>query len=189
MNRMGSQNAAAKERVMAVGNDARLSMHCQISPEPNFLGRVLRAATKHFRGTVRVQHHNMPASQIVTVISLCRITSALAPILKIAWGTGTVVFVVAGGGHGAILEPAPGGPVAVSKFLKCSLVVGEIACCKDGSRDLFDEFRGRFGAQEISAPGDVPCSDQREFFPTTVHAGLWRALRFRARLLPKSCSS
>src|SRR5208283_475530 len=80
-------------------------------------------------------------------------------------------------------------PVAVSKFLKCSLVVGEIACCKDGSRDLFDEFRGRFGAQEISAPGDVPCSDQREFFPTTVHAGLWRALRFRARLLPKSCSS
>src|SRR5271166_4073880 len=136
MNRMGSQNAAAKERVMAVGEDARRSMHCQVSPEPNFLGRVLRATTKQFRGTVRVQHHNMPAAQIVTVISLRRITSALAPILKIAYGTGTVVFVVAGGGQGAILEPAPGGPVAVLKFPKCPFVVSEIACCKDGSRDL-----------------------------------------------------
>src|SRR5277367_2655752 len=89
------EHAATEERVMPVGDDARVGMRRQILPKPLFLGRASAATTEVFGVAVRVQRYDMPRSKVVTVISLAHWPRLRSPVLKIARSPRFGILVIA----------------------------------------------------------------------------------------------
>jgi hypothetical protein len=104
----------------------------------------------------------VPHAKVIAVETPLRRPSLPAPILKIADREGAVVFVIARGGLGPVLETAPGGTVTFLKFRRGSSFLGEIAFSKNGAGNLLDELCGCFCSLRLLATRDIACANEDE---------------------------
>src|SRR5215212_4168071 len=108
---------------------------------------------------VAVESDYVPLAQIVGVVACARLASGLPEVAEVALGFSRVVLVVAGHRLGAALEAAPGGFVALLKFLPCALRVGLVA--QGEHRAAFDATHEPGGCliDCAGAAGDVAYRD------------------------------
>src|SRR5260370_39612310 len=103
MHSVRPENAAAEERVMAVGRDASVAMLAEVLPQPRFLRRTGSAPSESQRRTIRVQHDHVQGAELITVIALPKRYSLLSPRLKITCLAALPILVVPQGELTALL--------------------------------------------------------------------------------------
>src|SRR5260370_4678802 len=134
MHSVRPENAAAEERVMAVGRDASVAMLAEVLPQPHFLRRTVSAPSESLRRTIRVQHDHVPGAEFITVIALPKRSSLLSPILKIRCRAALPILVVPQGGLSAFLEFAPRGAITVLELRQGKGIVDQILNRADRTR-------------------------------------------------------
>src|SRR5262245_28291223 len=113
MYRVTAKHPAAVKCVVAERNQAGVRMFCQVLFEPLLLQRINSAPAHSGRQAVRVQCNHMQVSKIKTVVTLLRRPRRPSPIREISRAASRVVLMIPRRWFGAILEPAPGRPIAV----------------------------------------------------------------------------
>src|SRR5215213_7981900 len=99
----GTIRPRSEQRVVEVGKGTRLLfVGGEVLLEPPTLGRA-RTAAEHLT-TVAVEGDEVPASQVVGVVTFVGIASCSPEVVEVASGPFGAVLVVAGAGPGAILE-------------------------------------------------------------------------------------
>src|ERR1700682_1600502 len=111
MHGVRAEKPAAKQRMVAVGDDAGAAMLSQVLAEPQFLRRTGGAAPLAQSVAVRIQHYDVPGTEIVAVVAFARRSGLRSPVLKIWAGIALPIFVVADRRPGSVLELAPRGAV------------------------------------------------------------------------------
>ena len=133
-------------------------MRLQILAQPFFFHRSLLAATD--LGAFAIEHHDVPRSEVIAVITFSGIAGRRAEIIEVGSGTSGMELVVADGGARPPLLPAPGGIVALRKLLCGAALVCVVACGKNSSRNAVQKLGRRFRARKIGAVGDIACADE-----------------------------
>src|SRR5438874_8778993 len=100
--------------MVPVGQRAGRRVGAQVGVEPARLGAAVDGAA------VAVEGHDVPGAEVIAVPALSRLPGGGAEVPEVAGGLRRVVVVVARHRMGTVLEPAPGGVVAL-------LVVGRAA--------------------------------------------------------------
>src|SRR5260370_14549808 len=140
MHSVRPENAAAEERVMAVGRDASVAMLAEVLPQPRFLRRTGSAPSESLRRTIRVQHDHVPCAEFITVIARPKRSSLLSPILKIRCRAALPILVVPQGGLSAFLEFAPRGAITVLELRQGNGIVDQIPNRENRTRKPVDEL-------------------------------------------------
>ena len=149
------ENSAAVQGMMSIRRNTRIPMRFKIIVEPKFLRRSF-AATPHSRcRAIRIQHHDVPHAEIVTVITFARFSGLLAPILKIRRRSRIRILMISQRRPRAILEFAPGRSLAIFELGRASMFVSQITGREHRSGNFLDEFGGRLSAFRVFATGNV----------------------------------
>ena len=156
------ENAAAKKRVVPVSQNACLGILRKIAPQPSFLGRASFTAAHGLHIAIRVQHHDVPAAQVITVVAFAGRTRLLAPIPEVTGGLGIAILVIPQRGLRAVLELTPGLVIAVPKVLRAAFLLSQIPSSKDRAGNLLNQPGSGLGVLEVLAGGNVGRAHQRE---------------------------
>src|SRR6476661_3645857 len=112
-------------RVVPVGERAGPAVGGEVGPQPPLLRRPGLAAAD--LGAVRVQGDDVPAAPVEGVVAGGGGAGRGAEVAEVARGVGGVVVVVARGGVGARLRPAPARGVAAGVLRGGSVAVGVVS--------------------------------------------------------------
>ena len=150
--------AAGREaRVVPGGERAVARVRGEVGLEPEALGRAARAAAD--LTAVRVQHHDVPAAEVVAVPALRRSAGHGAEVGVVARCVPAAVFVVAHHRARARLVAAPARLVAALEVRGRPVGIGVVAECEQAAEAPIEQRRRRLVARRVAAR-DVAGAEQ-----------------------------
>src|SRR3990170_8271044 len=112
----------------------------QVRTQPLLLWRA-NAATDE--GAVAIEHHNMPATQVVAVVALSGLTSGRSEVVEVAGRPGSVVVMVASRRRRPCLMAAPGRVIVVGELGVRAGTVGVVPQREYRAWDSIQQFGRR----------------------------------------------
>src|SRR5215213_5192139 len=123
--------------MVPVGEGARGRVSSEIGAQPYLLGRAGAAATD--LRAVGVDHHDMPGSQVVTVVALDGIAGRATEIAKVAGGASGPILMIPNRGAGAVLVATPARRVAGGELLRGPSLVDVVTKGRDRATETIEQ--------------------------------------------------
>src|SRR5215204_6444341 len=137
-------NVEAEARMVPIGQRTGSGMGGQVGAQPLPLGRT--CPTPAGLAAVAVEHHDVPAPQVIAIVAPAGAAAVgvqrrgrRPEVAKVAGGSRGQVIVVAHGGTGAALVPAPARIVALGNLLGRTGLVGKVPQGSHGARSPIEE--------------------------------------------------
>src|SRR4051812_21677023 len=151
--RRGAVAARREQRMVPDRGDAAGPRRGEVAAQPLHLRRAVG------RGHIAVERDHVPGASGEAVVAQPRRPGALAEVIEICGRAGSLVFVVARRGEGAVLVPPPARVITLRELRRGSLEVRIVAGGEHDAVDFVEERGGAFRSGR-STHADVAGADE-----------------------------